>query len=274
MKTTLVSFATPELRGLQEAQASSAIAAGGIDDVIAWDAPRLSQTAFSAQHRAILSQPRGSGYWLWKPFIILEALRQSQPGDVVVYYDVGRRRPHVFHVSIRPLVERCIAQGGLIPGVYIPLMGPSRRWTKRDCFILMKCDTQEYWDHCQVQATFSVWKHCPRALDFVEEWLACCVDPRILTDMPNECGEENFPDFIDHRHDQSVLTNLVVKHGIPCMGDEKRHAPFSKDINWAVGRVRSPLLCGAFDATYRALKRVRSCLTQSHAGHNTAAWPL
>lgn len=266
MKTTLVSFATPELRGLQEAQTSSAIAAGGIDDVIAWDAPRLRQTAFSAQHRAILSQPRGSGYWLWKPFIILEALRQSQPGDVVVYYDVGRRRPHVFRTSIRPLVERCIAQGGLLPGAYIPLMGASRRWTKRDCFTLMQCDAPKYWDHCQVQATFSVWKHCPGAMEFVEEWLTLCTDPRILTDMPNQCGEENFPDFIDHRHDQSVLTNLVIKHEVACLGDKERHTPFSKDINWAVRRVKNPVWYGVFDAAYRGVRIVRSLGAGSTGG--------
>lgn len=257
MKTTLVSFSTPELRGLQEAQASSAIAAGGCDDVIAWDVSRLRQTPFYVAHRDILTQPRGSGYWLWKPFIILEALRQSQPGDIVVYYDVGRRHPHVFRTSIGPLVERCLAQGGLLPGAYIPLMGASHRWTKRDCFVLMQCDAPKYWEHCQVQATFSVWKNCPRAVEFVEEWLACCSDPRILTDMPNQCGEENFPDFIDHRHDQSVLTNLVVKHGIPCLGDAKRHTPFSKDINWAIRRLRMPFLCGMFDAAYRAARRVR-----------------
>lgn len=257
MRTTLVTFATPELRSLQDAQARSAVTVGRFDAVVAWDVARLCQTAFYAEHRGILSQPRGSGYWLWKPFIILDALRQSQPGDVVVYYDVGRQRPHVFRTSIRPLVEVCTAMGGLLPGVSIPLMGPSRRWTKRDCYALMQCDSPEYWNHCQIQATFSVWKHCPRAVEFVEEWLAYCADPRILTDMPNQCGQGNFSEFIDHRHDQSVLTNLVVKHGIPCLGDKVRHTPFSKDINWAVRRVRSPFLCGMFDAAYRGLRNVR-----------------
>jgi len=263
VKTTLVSFATPELSGLQEAQARSAVAVGGFDEVVAWDAARLGQTRFFAEHSRILGQSRGSGYWLWKPFVILDTLRKSQPGDVVVYYDVGRRHPHLFRTPIEPLLERCVTNGGLIPGVHIPLAGPSRRWTKRDCFVLMDCDSPKYWDACQVQASFSMWQSCARVKEFVEEWLAFCTDPRILTDMPNQCGEENFPDFIDHRHDQSVLTNLVIKHAIPCLGDQKRHTPFSKDINWAIRRVRMPLLCGLFDAAYRGGRALRNAITRS-----------
>ena len=258
MTITLVSFATPELRGLQDAQAASAVAVGGCDAVTTWDPARLNQTAFSAQHRDILSQPRGAGYWLWKPFTILEALRQSDPGDVVVYYDVGRRHPHVFRRSVSPLIERCTAMGGMLPGVPIPLMGPNRMWTKRDCFVLMDCDSARYWNHCQIQTTFSVWKHCQRAVDFLEEWLAYCSDPRIVTDMPNQCGQENFPEFIDHRHDQSIVTNLVLKHGVSCPGDAERHTPFSKDINWAVRRLERPYLCGMFDAAYRAARTIRN----------------
>lgn len=37
MRTNLVSFATPELRELQDAQAASAVAVGGCDAVTTWD---------------------------------------------------------------------------------------------------------------------------------------------------------------------------------------------------------------------------------------------
>ena len=36
----------------------------------------------------------------------------------------------------------------------------------------------------------------------------------MVGDGPNACGLPNRPDFVDHRHDQSVLTNLVVKHDV------------------------------------------------------------
>src|SRR5205823_2371810 len=39
-------------------------------------------------------------------------------------------------------------------------------------------------------------------------------DRRCITDDMNECGLPNLPRFREHRHDQSILTNLCVKHKI------------------------------------------------------------
>lgn len=49
---------------------------------------------------------------------------------------------------------------------------------------------------------------------FVEEWLRYCRDERILTDIPNESGYPNLTGFVDHRHDQSVLSLLAEKYHI------------------------------------------------------------
>jgi hypothetical protein len=43
---------------------------------------------------------------------------------------------------------------------------------------------------------------------FVEMWLDACTDARVLTDAPNTCGQPNLPGFVEHRHDQSVLSVL------------------------------------------------------------------
>ena len=40
------------------------------------------------------------------------------------------------------------------------------------------------------------------------------MDKRIITDDPNEPGVENYPDFKEHRHDQSILSLLVKKFGL------------------------------------------------------------
>ncbi len=46
----------------------------------------------------------------------------------------------------------------------------------------------------------------PWACALVAEWLESCRDRRVLTDEPNTCGLPNLPGFVDHRHDQSVLS--------------------------------------------------------------------
>jgi hypothetical protein len=97
-----------------------------------------------------------------------------------------------------------------LPGVLIPNFGPTSHWTRRDCFVLMTCDSVHYWSHPQVQATFSVWIKTKQSLQFLQEWRTYCMDIRIIGDGPNTCGLPNLPGFVDHRHDQSVLPNLVL----------------------------------------------------------------
>lgn len=37
----------------------------------------------------IVKNPRGFGYWLWKPYLILRELNKMFEGDVLVYFDCG-----------------------------------------------------------------------------------------------------------------------------------------------------------------------------------------
>jgi protein O-GlcNAc transferase len=195
-----------QLLRAQEMQAESA-GVGGINHVITWSRARLEATDFYRENEAVLTNPRGSGFWLWKPYIILEALHSAGPDDVIVYWDVGQVRPYTFTRSIAPLLRWCRQHDGMLPGV--PVL-PQGNWTKRDCFHYMGCDAPPYWKALQIQATFSLWSG-RAAGEFVAEWLNWCKDRRCLTDEPNQCGLPNLPGFYEHRHDQAVLTNLCLK---------------------------------------------------------------
>src|SRR6266545_1140276 len=234
-KSILVNFAgAPDaaldasLRHSQHAMAASA-SHGGIDEVVLWNRERLVATRFYREHREILDQARGAGYWLWKPLIILEVLRGAGADDVVIYWDVGRTRPNIFTRSIAPLMRWCRQHSGMLPGV--PIL-PQGQWTKRDCFRYMDCDEPRFWHAPQVQATFSLWSG-KAAADFVSEWLSWCCDARCLTDAPNQCGLANREGFCEHRHDQSILTNLCVKYDVPPLEPLPlpRRGGWTKDIN-------------------------------------------
>ncbi|MDJ0523012.1 MAG: hypothetical protein QNJ90_13160 [Planctomycetota bacterium] len=222
----------------------------GFHEIVSWTRPKLMATPFYAAHRDVLDRPRGAGYWAWKPYIIRQALEDAREGDHVVYWDVGRGREDAretgnrFRRSIRPLVRWCDRQGGgALPGVWIPQSGANGMWTKRDCFARMGCDEPRYWEAPQVSASFSIWRRDARSLAFVDRWLACVCDPQLVTDDPNTCGLPDLPGFVDHRHDQSILTNLVLLEGL-CAPWSTGGA--SKDMNRLVrrlswrGRFRSP----------------------------------
>jgi hypothetical protein len=213
-RRTLVTFATDDFASQRDALVESAQRSGQFADVIVWNENALRSDP-GLPEVGLLSHDRGVGYWSWKPHIILRALEALDDGDVVVYTDVGRYRGG-YSVSrdLSPLVAFCRGNAGILPGVIVPNFGPNSRWTRRDCFVLMGCDEPYYWEHPQIQATFSVWLKTETAIEFATEWRRYCADIRIVGDGPNTCGLPNLPGFVDHRHDQSVLTNLALKRGI------------------------------------------------------------
>ena len=147
---------------------------------------------------------RGYGFWFWKPLIIKKALEME---DKIVYTDVDYRILDMKKLEI--MLDA--SQRGLVIFSY-PFQ--NRIWTKRDCFVYMNCDNAKHWNTPHLEAGVSLWRKTPHTKAFLEEWSHYCADRRILSDDPNVCGLPNLPEFRDHRHDQSVLTNLKEQYGI------------------------------------------------------------
>jgi hypothetical protein len=211
MKMHLACYATDAYHEGQQRLTASAVRFD-VGVVHAWNRRRLEGTAFYGAHRAILDLPRGSGYWLWKPYIILEALAPMGQDDVLFYADSGIE----ITGDPTPLAALCRRQTPpvLFAGHYYRQGGPNicRKWTKRDCFVFTDCDQSRYHEAPMLDASFMVLRKNTWTISFVRQWLGHCARRSILTDDANVGGRDNFPDFIDHRHDQSVLSLLAQRH--------------------------------------------------------------
>lgn len=244
MKSYFLTFASGEFIGSQKILVESAEIAGGFTEIVPWTREKLQQTAFYKSHQDILDHQRGAGYWLWKPYIILDQLQKIEDGDFVVYWDCGKpARPNRFTHSIEPLLCWCQKHhDGIIPGVLVPWHGPNKKWTKRDCFVYMDCDTDVFRNHPQIQATFSIWQKNAQSVHFVRQWLEYALDPRIITDNENCCGLENDKAFVDHRHDQSILTNLAIKEGLsPLKYPLRIERVVNRNLNNLIRVIQDPL---------------------------------
>jgi hypothetical protein len=180
----------------------------GIDLVFSYDFAEIMGTEFFQKNKKILEQPKGLGYWLWKPFIIFEVLNKISDGDVVVYSDCGieivDRLDSLIEICSEKQPVMLFSNGDLV----------NAQWTRRDCFILMNADSKKYWFSLQCDAAFALFRKSPESIAFVKEWLFYCSDERIISDLPNSCGKRNLPGFLEHRRDQSVLSILAKKHKI------------------------------------------------------------
>jgi len=180
----------------------------GITEIVSYDFEDLKGSSFYNENRNILDRPVGLGYWLWKPFIILEGLKTLEEGDILIYSDSGIE----IIDDLAPLIGICrerepvllFANGNL----------KNYQWTKRDCFLLLDCDKEEFWKAPHVDASFCLFRKSDAVMQFVSEWLNYCRDERILTDMPNVCGKTNLPGFIEHQRDQPVLSLMAAKYRI------------------------------------------------------------
>lgn len=174
-------------------------------------------TEFKRKNQHILSQSRGGGFWLWKPYIILATLKQVKDGDYVFYIDSGNKivsDPGILFNTV-DTTDKGILLFENRDGSYMDKEVQGKVWqnymfTKYDCFEKMKCNTKEYIYGNQIDGSYILVKRNNYNIGFFEEYLKWAEDEDIITDIPNKLGE-NYPGFRDHRHDQSICSLLAIR---------------------------------------------------------------
>jgi hypothetical protein len=169
---------------------------------------------FYNNHRDILNQHRGAGYWLWKPYFINKLLNDTNENDIIVYADSTIR----IDKDISPLFEILEETKGIM--TFISSIGnntfnPEKTYTKRDIFVEMGCDDDFYYTgkyNCQFNGAFIIIKNNNFSKNFVKEWLELSCNEQLLTDLPSKI--KNYPEFKDNRHDQSILSLLSKKNNL------------------------------------------------------------
>jgi hypothetical protein len=167
------------------------------------------QFEFIEKTKFFIYDKRGGGYWSWKPYIILDAVKNNLDYDLFIYMDVNLYllvKPHIFlNKIINVLKNKLMCFREYPEKNYI--------WTKRDCFIRMECDKNKYWNSMQVNASMVAFMNKIESINFIKEWSEYCMDIYCVADYPSELGK-NLPGFKDHRHDQSILSILQCKYNI------------------------------------------------------------
>lgn len=199
----------------QTINSKSALDIGGLDKSYS-KTPKDLPYHFYWKHRQLFKYTRGFGYWIWKPYLIREALRKMVYGDFLFYTDSGC----YFIKNVESLFNQFEANTHIM-AFELPYKESS--YTKRDTFVYMNCDTDAFTQSKQRLSTYILFKKTDITLSFVDEWLTYTSDKRIVTDQDNTCGMSNYSDFIAHRHDQSVFSLLSKKYGFEGFRDPSQY---------------------------------------------------
>ena len=184
--------------------------------------PQSISNSFREKYFEVLRQKKGGGYWLWKPWIIQNALEQINYNDLLFYSDSAAHfiQP-IDHIKKLPWDF----EQDIIP---FELELPESDWTKRDAFKILNLDGFGYEKTNQRLASFIFLRKTEFTRHFINEYLNYCCNEQVLTDLPNLCGASNFEGFKEHRHDQSIFSLLTKKYSL---------SPFRDPSQWGNPRV-------------------------------------
>lgn len=191
--------------GYYESQAkssSSALSVGGFD--YAWSLSRdILDEDFLKMNQTTLSNPKGAGLWIWKPYVIYRALvsEHVRDGDFLFYSDSGSE----WTSSVQPYANLITGKSS---NTNVMLFSLGRgtlesMFSKPYARKRMGCTSPECENSPQFLASFLLLRKSKEALQFIREWLVLVQDRRMVS--------EDDPSFKNHRHDQSVLSLLAKK---------------------------------------------------------------
>jgi hypothetical protein len=165
---------------------------------------------------------RGYGYWVWKPQIILQAFRNMEEGDLLLYCDTGcwinpkgkQRLLEYFEMTDRFGALAFQVKNTFGDPHLDRFSLPERSWTKGDLFDHFSMrDNPDITDSQQIGAGIVLMKKCQRAEELLRQWMGVYEhDFSLADDSPSR--SPNLDGFIEHRHDQSIFGILCKLHDV------------------------------------------------------------
>ena len=223
-KIVAISYANDLYQKQLKVNKKSAIEVGEVDEYYSYG-PDDIDPVFREKNKDILNRKRGNGYWLWKPYFINKTMIEKlNYGDYLIYSDSGLLFMNSSHLLVNFLEEQKAKMWTH------KLKVQEKLYTKRDAFILMDADTPYYTDTYQYAAGYMIYKKTKFSIKFIQEWLYYCQDSRIITDDPNTMGKDNYHQFRENRHDQTILSLLIKKYRQANSGSPQMSANELKNI--------------------------------------------
>ena len=194
--------------------------------------PEFMSREFIEKFKDILSLPRGGGYWIWRPILLLQKLNEINDGEYLVYLDAGcKLNPYGkkrFYEYIDMLKE---SDYGIMSFQMSGKIGPGNLerenvWTNTEIFKYLNVPINgEFGNTGQYLGGILVMKKNQHLLKIINLLIkALYDDPLLYTD---HYTQNQHPQFKENRHEQSLFSLLRKIHGsIVLDGDESFIVPF------------------------------------------------
>lgn len=170
---------------------------------------------------------RGYGCWIWKPYIIKKHLEQIEENDILVYADAGcylnlngKDRLIEYFDIVTKSEYGCISfKHNKEWTLSSPDIGlKEREFTKGSVFDFLDTHKPEITDTPQLIGGIHVMRKCSHVMKIVNLWYETCCQTNLLLDEPE--SDTSYPDFREHRHDQSIFSVIRKMYGTEYIDNE------------------------------------------------------
>jgi len=159
--------------------------------------------------------PRGFGYWTWKPSVLMWA-HLNFPSHQILYVDAGSEFQFGKEKlqSLRDLFNYIHKVGGI---TFALPQHPEKNWTKKEVILKLKVN-KDCLNSPQIQSGFIALNSDSKRKVLISSWreLALLEGGFYFNDDSRVKGDDG---FIEHRHDQSILSCLWKSLNFPSIED-------------------------------------------------------
>lgn len=193
-----------------------------------YDDKKLSQDfpLFWQEHSEfIISNARGFGYWIWKPFLILSCLESMNEGEGLLYLDGGchlNKTPGSM-LKLKEYLQHAQDHEILVTQLYDGQFGfeslSEKSWTKKQLLDFLQLSESDQ-ESGQYQSGIIFIINNARNRQLVSDWFELSKSDGYRWLTGKSLAGENYPSFVEHRFDQSIFSALAKNRGAKSFRDE------------------------------------------------------
>ena len=171
----------------------------------------------------IKKNSKGYGYWVWKPYVVRNFLRDNPNIDCVLFLDAGCEL-QINEESIK-IWNQYLNVLNSFDCLTFDNGQPEKNWSKMELINFLNPAIEKTESNQLAAGVFFMKRNF--ALDFCEQWISIMQEKDFfyITDEVNK--EIQLETFRQHRYDQSVFSLLMKEHerNLTLTGDNEIHFP-------------------------------------------------
>lgn len=184
----------------------------GFDQVNIFGPSDLSDE-FKEKTKTALNNFKGGGYWIWKTYCLKKIMDEADLNDIIVYCDAGcsvnKNGKEKFDEYIKMLKS---SDTPILSHEFLFSFYKNCQYTKKDVFDFFNITKEhEIYNKRQLISTVIIMIKTEYTIKLINEYYDIAINnPNLFTDT---YITPNYPEFIDHRHDQSIFSILRYLRG-------------------------------------------------------------